>query len=186
MAKTYSTMLELGSPLKTFNLLNPKSCEIEPLFKISQNTKGLVLAFICNHCPYVKLLKPKLKEVSDKYMNKGIEFIAVNSNDIINYPEDSPEKMVYDINYFNYNFRYLFDENQEVAKFYKAVATPDFYLFNQDQILVYRGRFDEATPSNSVTPTGIDLTQAIDCLLSGKIINKNQHPSIGCNIKWKS
>lgn len=185
MAKTYSKMIDLNTNLKNFNLFDPKTGNQTQLYNENMQYHGYLLAFICNHCPYVKLIKAKMSELFNSYLTKNIGVVAINSNDIDNYPDDAPEKMLEDCSNFKYEFDYLFDESQEVAKYFQAQATPDFYLFNSDKKLVYRGRFDEANPSNNITPTGIDLDNAVNALLNNGNISTNQLPSIGCNIKWK-
>ena len=142
--------------------------------------------FICNHCPYVKHVQTKLAQLAKDYQEKGIAFIAINSNDIQTYPEDSPEKMKEVAEKLNYSFPYLFDETQEVAKAYKAACTPDFYIFDQNLECVYRGQLDDSRPGNQIPVTGKDLCNALDCLISGTTTSSIQKPSTGCNIKWKS
>ena len=142
--------------------------------------------FICNHCPYVKLIKESLVEYATEYMPKGVGVVAISSNDVENYPQDSPEKMKEDAEKLGYPFPYLYDETQEVAKAYKAACTPDLFLFDQALELVYRGQFDASRPGNEIEPTGEDLMEATDKVLSGEAVPEDQVPSIGCNIKWKS
>jgi thiol-disulfide isomerase/thioredoxin len=151
-----------------------------------KSPQGTVVMFICNHCPYVKHILPKLGEVTKIYQAKNIAFIAINSNDIKNYPDDSPENMQKLAKQLNFSFPYLFDENQETAKAYQASCTPDFYLFDQHLRCVYRGRFDESTPGNNKPVTGKDLCEALDNLLINKPINPDQISSMGCNIKWRT
>jgi hypothetical protein len=141
--------------------------------------------FLCNHCPYVKHLRTKIAGVAQHYQQQGIAFIAINSNDAVSYPADSPEKMREEVENFHYTFPYLFDETQNIAKAYHAACTPDFYVFNENLACVYRGRFDGATPGNSVEITGEDLTRALENILQGEKVNAEQKPSVGCNIKWK-
>lgn len=183
MSAVESTMLELGTkapdftlPIVTGGILN--------FNKYSKKSKGIVVAFICNHCPYVKHLNTSLVELSKSYLEKGIGFIAISSNDVEKYPQDSPAIMVEVVRHEGYPFPYLFDKTQEVAKTYKAACTPDFYLFNSNQELVYRGQFDDSRPSNGIKASGIDLQNAIDALLNGEAPIERQIPSIGCNIKW--
>ncbi len=184
MSAVESTMLELGTkapdftlPIVTGGILN--------LNKYSKNSKGMVVAFICNHCPYVKHLNSKLVEIANSYIQQGIGFVAISSNDVENYPDDSPEKMIEVVKKEEYPFPYLYDETQEVAKDYMAACTPDFFLFNEENELVYRGQFDESRPGNGKEATGADLKNAVDALLEGKEPIDPQIPSIGCNIKWK-
>jgi len=140
--------------------------------------------FICNHCPFVIHVLDEIVSITKKY-EKEISFIAISSNDIVNYPEDSPELMKKLAEEKKFNFPYLFDETQEVAKKYDAACTPDFFIYNSDKQLVYRGQLDNSRPGNDVPVTGHDLRKAIDSLIKGEEIDKNQKPSIGCNIKWK-
>ena len=141
--------------------------------------------FICNHCPFVKFVNNQLVQLALDYQPKGISFIAINSNDADNYPEDSSEKMKDYANKLNYPFPYLFDSTQEIAKAYDAACTPDFYIFDKDSKCVYRGQLDDSRPSNGKQSTGIDMRKALDAILADKEVSKNQLPSIGCNIKWK-
>lgn len=184
MAKTPSNMLPLGTKAPSFNLLDTRSNKFLSLDDLKSNT-ATVIAFICNHCPYVKYIQTKLVEVANLYQSKGISFIAINSNDIVAYPDDSPEKMQKEALAHQYPFPYLFDETQEIAKAYHAACTPDFYIFDKNLACVYRGRFDDATPGNQHIVTGQDLTAALDDILAGKPVSDDQHPSLGCNIKWK-
>ena len=183
MSAVESTMLELGSkapdftlPIVTGGILN--------FTKYSKRSKGIVVAFICNHCPYVKHLNKAMVNLANTYLQNGIGFIAISSNDVEKYPQDSPSKMVEVVREEGYPFPYLYDETQEVAKAFKAACTPDFYLFNNNQELVYRGQFDDSRPGNGKEATGIDLQLAIDALLKGEAPTERQIPSIGCNIKW--
>jgi thiol-disulfide isomerase/thioredoxin len=176
--------IELGSNIVEFNLLNPKTKQFTALNEIKSN-KGNVIIIMCNHCPYVIHIMPKLVEISNKFMQLGINFIGVNSNDIEAYPEDSPENMIDFIEKFNIQFPYLFDETQEIAKNYDAACTPDFYVYNQNDMLVYHGRFDSSRPKNNDEITGIDLIDVLEAILYGSDITKQQYPSIGCSIKWK-
>ena len=184
MAATESTMLELGTVAPDFELPTPTG-DIVRLADFS-GSPGLVVAFICNHCPFVKLIREDLAEFAREYSARGIEMVAINSNDFANYEGDTPEKMQDEINEFGYTFPYLVDESQEIAKAYRAACTPDFYLFDAEQKLVYRGRFDGATPGNGVDVTGEELRAAADALLGGSNPSDDQIPSIGCNIKWKA
>ena len=140
--------------------------------------------FICNHCPFVIHVLDEIVSITKKYDNE-ISFIAISSNDIVNYPEDSPELMKKLAEEKKFNFPYLYDETQEVAKKYDAACTPDFFVYNSDKQLVYRGQLDDSRPGNDIPVTGHDLRKAIDSLINGEEIDKNQKPSIGCNIKWK-
>src|SRR5690625_3625351 len=149
------------------------------------DTKVILVMFICNHCPYVKMNKEELVRYSEEYEDKGIAVVAINSNDARAYPQDSPEEMARDAKQFRYPFPYLYDETQEIAKRYKAACTPDLFLFDESRKLYYRGQFDSSRPRNEIVPTGEDLRNATDRLLEGKPAPVDQIPSIGCNIKWK-
>lgn len=184
MALTPSTMLPLGTHAPDFNLPDTLSGKMISLQEI-KSPVGTVILFICNHCPYVKHIQTELVNIANKYQSKKIQFIAINSNDIENYPADSPENMQKEAKMHGYPFPYLFDETQSVAKAYQAACTPDIYLFDQDLNCVYRGRFDDSTPGNQIPVTGKDLAAALDALLQHKEINPDQKPSVGCNIKWK-
>lgn len=184
MAAVNSTMLELGTKAPAFSLTDTITGENRSLKNFKGNPALLVM-FICNHCPYVKNIKEELVRYASDYMPKGVGIVAISSNDVENYPDDSPEKMKEDAEKFGYPFPYLYDENQEAAKDYKAACTPDFFLFDSDMKLYYRGQFDDSRPKNGVQPTGKDLREATDKLLEGEPIPETQIPSIGCNIKWK-
>ncbi len=183
MARTPSTMLELGTAAPAFSLPEPTSGKTLSLNDFAG--KPLVVAFICNHCPFVKLIAEQLATVGEEFQQKGVGFVAINSNDVANYPDDSPEKMVEFVRQYAIHFPYLYDETQEVAKAYRAACTPDFYLFDADHKLVYRGQFDEARPGNDKPVTGADLAAAIRALLANMPVPEEQIPSLGCNIKWK-
>ena len=183
MALTYSQMLPLGTILPEFELLNVLNDEIYSTKNIMPS-KNTVVMIICNHCPYVIHYHDEIKKMISKY-EEQIRFMAISSNDVINYPEDSPEKMKTLFKNLNLNIPYLFDESQDVARMFKAECTPEFYLFNNENKLVYRGRLDSSSPGNEDDIDGKDLRNAIDAILSNKIIDENQFPSMGCNIKWK-
>jgi peroxiredoxin len=182
MAATGSKMLELGTPAPDFRLasFDGKVTALDDL----RDARGLVVAFICNHCPFVKHIRNELARFARDYQPKGIAVVAINSNDIQAYPADGPEGMAAEARSAGYTFPYLLDETQSVAKAYLAACTPDLYLFDEQRKLVYRGQFDDSRPGRG-TATGADLRAACDALLSGVDISKNQKPSIGCNIKWK-
>ncbi len=148
--------------------------------------KGTVILFICNHCPFVIHVNPEIVKLADEYQKKGIAFIAISSNDIINYPQDAPHLMKEVAAREGYTFPYLYDESQEVAKAYDAACTPDFYLFDGNLGLVYRGQLDDSRPGNGIALTGTDLRNAMEALLRNVAVAAVQKPSIGCNIKWKS
>ena len=183
MALTPSTMLELGTTAPDFSLPSADG----KMYNLSEQKldKGLLVLFICNHCPYVIHIREKLVAKIKDYQNKGIEVVAINSNDFVEYPDDSPEKMAQDAAEFSFSFSYLIDENQQVAHAYRAACTPDLYLFDSEKKLVYRGQFDGARPGNSEPVTGENLTSAIDEMLKGVPVSADQRPSMGCNIKWK-
>ena len=144
-----------------------------------------LVAFICNHCPYVKHLRRELAQFAKDFQGSGLAMVAVNANDVSNYPDDSPAKMAEEIEEVGYVFPYLYDESQEVAKAYRAACTPEFYLFDADRRLVYRGQFDDSRPESGRPVTGADLRSAVDAVLAGQSVEPDQTPSIGCNIKWK-
>ena len=183
MARTPSNMVNLGTLAPSFKLLNTINNE-NVISDNYFNKKGTIIMFICNHCPFVIHVLDEIVSITKKY-EKEISFIAISSNDIVNYPEDSPELMKKLAEEKKFNFPYLFDETQEVAKKYDAACTPDFFVYNSDKQLVYRGQLDNSRPGNDVPVTGHDLRKAIDSLIKGEEIDKNQKPSIGCNIKWK-
>ena len=184
MARTPSNMLPLGTFAPNFTLPDTTNDQIVSLNQIN-GEKGTVIMFICNHCPFVKHLNSTIVQLAVTYQSKGIAFIAISSNDVVNYPQDAPELMKQTALQERYSFPYLFDESQEVAMAYEAACTPDFYLFDQNLRLVYRGQLDDSRPGNGIPSTGLDLSNAIEALLNNKPINPIQKPSIGCNIKWK-
>jgi peroxiredoxin len=183
MARTPSTMLPLGTKAPEFSLVNVDGRTIS-LADFSK-APALVVMFMCNHCPFVKHLADALAQFSAEYLAKGTAVVGINSNDVANYPADSPEQMVREAEERGYQFPYLYDETQEVAKAYRAACTPDFYLFDRERRLVYRGQFDDSRPDNGKPITGADLRSAVDAVLAGKKPSDEQRPSIGCNIKWK-
>ncbi|MDZ7807883.1 MAG: thioredoxin family protein [Gracilimonas sp.] len=180
MSATPSTMLEIGTKAPDFNLESVNGGNLSLTY--TDQSKGFVIMFICNHCPYVLHIEDGLVKLANEYISKGIGFIAISSNDVEKYPQDSPEKMAEK----DYPFPYLYDETQEVAKAYKAACTPDFFVFDESKKLVYRGQFDSSRPKNDKPITGNDLRNALDAVLEGKTISEEEQiPSIGCNIKWK-
>lgn len=185
MALTPSTMLPLGTKAPGFKLKDAIDGRIKSLDEL-RSDKATVIMFICNHCPYVKHVQKGLVELAKDYIKKGVSFIAINSNDVEKYSEDSPENMKKVADRLAYPFPYLFDETQETARSYKAACTPDFYVFNEDMKLVYRGQMDESRPGNGIPVTGKDLRNALDNILNNEPVSEKQVPSIGCNIKWKS
>jgi len=184
MAAVESTMLELGIEAPYFSLQDVLTGETVTLDDY-KDKKGLLVMFICNHCPYVKMIKQELVKYASEYMPRGLAIVAISSNDIENYPDDSPEKMKEDAELYGYPFPYLFDETQEVAKSFKAACTPDLYLFDEDLKLYYRGQFDDSRPKNEIKASGRDLRKATESMLAGEPAPEKQIPSIGCNIKWK-
>lgn len=184
MAETASNMLALGTKAPDFKLFDTVSSNTLSLHEVKSNV-ATVIMFICNHCPYVKHIQTKLVEIAQRYAEKGIKFVAINSNDVETYPSDSPENMKIEAEKFAYPFPYLFDSTQEVAKAYQAACTPDFYIFDKELACVYRGRFDGSTPGNNIAVTGSDLTQALEAILHDSKPSDNQQASLGCNIKWR-
>jgi len=185
MAVTPSNMMPLGTTAPDFKLPDTISGKELSLQELKSN-KATVIMFICNHCPFVKHVRTGLVQLAKDYIPKGISFIAISSNDVEGYPEDSPAEMKKVAERFGYPFPYLYDESQEVARAYMAACTPDFYVFDNDLKLVYRGQMDDSRPSNNIPVTGRDLRMALDAILAGKPVPNDQKPSIGCNIKWKS
>ena len=182
MVKTASTMLQLGTRAPEFSLSNIDSSVVS--LADFADKKGLLVVFMCNHCPFIKHLRKELAEFCNEYQGKGLGVVGISSNDVANYPDDSPEKMVEEATDAGYQFPYLYDESQEVAKAYKAACTPDFFLFDADMTLAYRGQFDDSRPGNDLPVTGADLRAACDQVLAGESVPVEQKPSIGCNIKW--
>ncbi len=177
-------MLPLGTVAPDFQLPDPDGRQYS--LADFKEANALVVVFMCNHCPFVKHIQQPLAELAREYQEKGVAVVAINSNDVQNYPDDSPVRMAEDAKKFNYPFPYLFDEDQSIAKAYRAACTPDFYVFDKDRKLVYRGQFDDSRPGNDVPVTGKDLRAALDSVLAGQSVDPDQKPSIGCNIKWKA
>jgi len=185
MSLQESTMLELGTPAPEFELIDVVSGKKKGLQDV-KGPKGTLVVFICNHCPYVIHIQEKWVELVHQYDEVGISTVAISSNDVENYPADRPEKMKERAEELGMDFPYLYDETQEVAKAYKAECTPDFFLFDENMQLVYRGQFDGSRPGNDVPVTGEALKNALDKLLEGRSIPEDQQrPSAGCGIKWK-
>ncbi len=184
MARTPSNMIALGSSCPEFELLDTDQQRFST--HQAKGGKGLLVIFMCNHCPFVIHIRPELAKFAQEYQNKGLTIVGINSNDVVAYPQDHPSKMKIEKDLY-YSFPYLFDESQQVAKSFHAACTPDFFLYDGDLKLVYRGQFDESRPSNGIAVTGKSLRMACDALLqSGKVDpSLPQHPSLGCNIKWK-
>ncbi|QSR88502.1 thioredoxin family protein [Methylacidiphilum caldifontis] len=179
-----SVMLPLGTKAPGFSLPDARSGKIYSLDDF-KDFPALLVMFICNHCPYVKHIQQHLVQTISKYQKEGLAAVAINSNDVQRYPDDSPEKMKEIAIKYGYPFPYLFDETQETAKAYRAACTPDFFLFDGERLLVYRGRYDESRPNSGITVTGSDLCRAIEAVLKGEKVDPDQKPSIGCSLKWK-
>lgn len=182
MVKTASTMLPLGTAAPAFSLPNVDG-KLVSLAELA-SARGLLVIFMCNHCPFVKHLRSALAEFGRECQARGVSVVAISSNDVGAHPDDGPAKMAEEHRSAGYTFPYLYDASQSVARAYKAACTPDFYLFDSDQTLVYRGQFDSSRPSNGQPVTGADLRAAIDALLADQPPLQIQRPSIGCNIKW--
>lgn len=184
MARTPSTMLDLGTAAPNFSLPEPKSGNSVALGDFEGSP--LLVVFMCNHCPYVVHIIKALSEYATEFQAKGLKVVAINANDVANYPDDSPEKMIEFAATEALDFPYLYDESQQVAQAYNAACTPDFFLFDNAHKLVYRGQFDSSRPRNEDPVTGADLRAASQALLDGDQIPAEQQPSLGCNIKWKA
>lgn len=181
MVKTASTMLPIGTSAPDFSLPNVDGSVVS---REQLAGKPLLVIFMCNHCPFVIHLREALAAFADEYQAKGLAVVGISSNDVAGYPQDGPEEMKKEAADAGYRFPYLYDATQEVAQAYRAACTPDFFLFDQDHKLAYRGQFDSSRPGNDVAVTGEDLRAACDALLSGSDVAAEQTPSIGCNIKW--
>ncbi len=184
MARTPSNMLPLGTIAPDFNLIDVTSNNHLTLKDI-QGEKGTVIFFICNHCPFVIHINEEIVRIANDYRVQGFGFVAISSNDIINYPQDAPEFMSKVADKNNYPFAYLYDDTQEIAKAYDAACTPDIYLFDSELKLIYRGQLDDSRPGNGIPINGRDLRNALDSVLRNSKVSEIQKPSIGCNIKWK-
>ena len=183
MVQTLSTMLPLGTSAPRFSLPDPDG-KIVSLSDF-ESAPALVVIFMCNHCPFVKHVAPGLANLARAYQDKGVAVVGINPNDVANYPDDSPQKMAEASIEYGYTFPYLLDESQEVAKAYRAACTPDFFVFDRDRHLVYRGQLDDSRPSLDLPVTGADLRAALNAVLDGRSVAAEQKPSVGCNIKWK-
>ncbi|MCP5425876.1 MAG: thioredoxin family protein [Gammaproteobacteria bacterium] len=183
MAATASTMLELGTPAPAFSLPDASTDKTVTLEDFAEYP-ALLVVFMCNHCPFVKHIRPTLAAFARDYQPKGLAVVGVSSNDIQAFPEDGPQKMAEEVKEAGYVFPYLFDADQSVAKAYKAACTPDFFLFDKERKLVYRGQFDDSRPGNGRPVTGKDMLAAVDAVLAGRPAPADQRPSLGCNIKW--
>ena len=184
MSLTPSNMLPLGTKAPDFRLPDVISGDILSLEEL-KGTRGTVIMFICNHCPYVKHVNEELIRITNDYHVLGFSFIAISSNDVKAYPEDGPDQMRDKARDLNYPFPYLYDETQEVARAYKAACTPDFYVFNASLKLEYRGQLDDSRPKNNIPLSGRSLREALDAIFSNREMYTDQKPSMGCNIKWR-
>ncbi len=183
MSLTPSTMLELGTPAPDFSL--PDTTGKTVGLADFAEAKGLLVVFMCNHCPYVKHIRHALADFAREYQAKGLAVVGISANDVDSHPEDSPVKMAEEVRSVGYTFPYLYDGTQGVAKAYRAACTPDIFLFDAQHRLAYRGQFDGSRPGNAVPVTGADLRAAADAVLAGMPVSGQQVPSMGCNIKWK-
>lgn len=183
MVRTPSTMLPLGTEAPDFSLMNVDG-QMVSLGEMD-DAAGLLVIFMCNHCPYVIHVADHLAALAQEYMPRGLAIVGISSNDVAGYPADSPEQMVAEAEERGYIFPYLYDETQEVAQAYRAACTPDFFLFDKNKKLVYRGQLDSSRPDSGIPVTGEDLRPAIEAVLKGESPSENQTPSLGCNIKWK-
>ena len=183
MVETASTMLPLGTKAPDFCLVDTNGQEVS--LSDFPEAQAYLVIFMCNHCPFVRHMREQLAELASEYQDKGVAIVGINSNDVEEFPEDSPESMADEVSEVGYTFPYLFDETQEVAKDYRAACTPDFFLFDAKRRLVYRGQFDDSRPDNDIPVTGADLRAAMDGVLAGREVPSEQKPGLGCNIKWQ-
>lgn len=181
MAAVESNMLELGTPAPEFSLPDANGQQ----HSLAEDAAATVVMFICNHCPFVKHVRGEFPRLAADYQSRGVAIVAINSNDLDNYPQDGPAAMQRESEALGYTFPYLIDEDQSVARAYQAACTPDFYVFDGDLRLAYRGQLDDSRPSNGKPVTGRDIRAALDAVLAGEPVSDAQVPSIGCNIKWK-
>jgi peroxiredoxin len=184
MVAVNSTMLPLGTPAPDFRLPDPSGKMVA--LSDFRSASALVVIFMCNHCPYVRHLRAGLAQLARDYQPRGVALVGINANDVARYPADSPANMAAEAKDAGYTFPYLYDETQRVAQAYRAACTPDFYVFDGSQRLVYRGQFDDSRPGNGRPVTGRDLRAALDAIVAGQPVAASQQPSIGCNIKWKA
>jgi len=182
VAETPSTMLKLGTPAPEFSLPGTEGTTVA--LSDFADREALLVMFLCNHCPFVKHVREELARLGREYESRGVGIVAISSNDVKNYPQDGPDAMREEKAQAGYTFPYLYDESQEVAQAYRAACTPDFFLFDRERRLVYRGQLDDSRPGNGLPVTGKDLRAALDALLEGRPVAEEQRPSIGCNIKW--
>lgn len=184
MVRTNSVMLPLGTPAPNFELANVDG----RIIKLADfdDCPVLLVMFICNHCPYVIHVAPEVARLAIEYQAKGVSIVGISSNDVTKHPLDSPEQMVHEAENRGYVFPYLYDEDQTVAKSYRAACTPDFFVFDRDRKLVYRGQLDSSRPDSGIPLSGEDLRAALDAVLEGRAVSDAQRPSLGCNIKWRA
>ena len=183
MVRTASTMLPLGTKAPNFSLPNVDGTTVS--LDDFRGAPALLVVFLCNHCPYVKHVADPFAALAREYQQRGVAVVGISSNDVATHPADSPEQMIHEAEARGYTFPYLYDETQEVAKAYRAACTPDFFVFDIDQKLAYRGQMDSSRPNSGIPVTGQDLRAALDAMLAGKHAPEDQKPSLGCNIKWK-
>ena len=183
MVKTASTMLPLGTKAPDFSLVNVDGQTVS--LSDFADAPALLVMFMCNHCPFVIHVADELARLGTEYQQRGVAVVGISSNDVANYPQDSPEQMVHEAEQRGYTFPYMCDEDQQVARAYHAACTPDFFVFDGDQQLVYRGQLDDSRPDAGIPVTGADLRAALDAVLDGQPVAADQKPSLGCNIKWK-
>jgi peroxiredoxin len=182
MVRTASTMLPLGVVAPGFSLPDTQGKQVS-LSNFAE-APALLVVFMCNHCPYVKHVAAGLAQLAAEYQRRGVAVVGINANDAAAFPDDSPQKMAEEVKARGYTFPYLLDEKQAVAQAYRAACTPDFYVFDRQQKLVYRGQMDSSRPGSDIPVTGEDLRAALDAVLAGKSVSADQKPSLGCNIKW--
>lgn len=182
MVRTNSTMLPLGTTAPAFSLINVDGHTI--CLEDFRESKALLVIFMCNHCPYVVHVADEIARIAAEYQSKGVGVVGISSNDVSNYPQDSPEQMVHEAETRGYSFPYLYDEDQSVARAYRAACTPDFFVFDANHRLTYRGQMDDSRPRTDIPVTGCDLRAALDATLEGRSVEGDQKPGVGCNIKW--
>lgn len=183
MAATPSTMIALGTTAPDFSLPDTEGRTVS--LSDFGDAEALLVIFMCNHCPFVLHIRAGLARLARDYQGRGVAVVGINSNDVANYPDDSPQKMADQVMAAGYTFPYLFDETQAVAHAYQAACTPDFFVYDRDRRLVYRGQLDDSRPDSDIPVTGEDLRKALDAVLAGDSVGPDQKPSVGCNIKWK-
>jgi peroxiredoxin len=184
MVSVHSTMLPLGTVAPPFRLPDPEG-RLHDLDTLAEGAPALLVMFLSNHCPYVKHVAAMLAGRTSEWIDRGVAVVAIMSNDVEGYPDDRPDRMAAEVEQRGYRFPYLYDETQEVARAYRAACTPDFFLFDGDRRLAYRGQLDDSRPRNDAPVTGDDLARAVDAVLAGEAVPEPHHPSMGCNIKWR-